>query len=455
MDYKTIDKKLTKNIWNLAYPSMISFLLETLYDLVDMIWIGKISKTALAGVTIFTTVFWLFTFFNELIGASSVSLISQYHGKKDYDRTRIVSEQTISFKMIMGVFSGLLLFIFLKPILGLYSKNPYTIKYAMDYGYLRIFFIPLMFASYSINTIFRCHGDSKTPMRIMTIATIFNIILDPILMFEKVPFIGIKGFNLGVFGAALATVLSTILTLIIGGYFLYSNKNNIKVSLKGLLKMNRDIDKKLLTIGFPSAVENFTRSLFLAVLMKFIAHYGDAEITVIGIISKLMMFAFMPLEGFMMGGSVVVGHLIGEKNIDYAKRAADISARLNAYIMSVFTFLFIIFSKQAFMLFSHDQNILNIGVSIAPYVSISLPLEAYSLGKSVAFMGSGYTKPLLIATLVPQWLIQLPFAAFVTYGLNLPFKFITFSYPLYDLTFLIIILYFYKKDTWKTNKVTY
>ena len=77
------------------------------------------------------------------------------------------------------------------------------------------------------------------------------------------------------------------------------------------------------------------------------------------------------------------------------------------------------------------------------------------MGKSVAFMGSGYTKPLLIATLVPQWLIQLPFAAFVTYGLNLPFKFITFSYPLYDLTFLIIILYFYKKDTWKTNKVTY
>ena len=455
MDYKKIDKKLTKNIWNLAYPSMISFLLETLYDLVDMIWIGKISKTALAGVTIFTTVFWLFTFFNELIGASSVSLISQYHGKKDYDRTRIVSEQTISFKMIMGILSGFLLFIFLKPILGLYSKNSDTIKCAMDYGYLRIFFIPFMFASYSINTIFRCHGDSKTPMQIMTIATIFNIILDPILMFEKVPFSGIQGFNLGVFGAALATVLSTILTVIIGGYFLYSNKNNIKVSLKGLLKMNRDIDKKLLTIGFPSAVENFTRSLFLAVLMKFIAHYGDAEITVIGIISKLMMFAFMPLEGFMMGGSVVVGHLIGEKNIDYAKRATDISARLNAYIMSVFTFLFIIFSKQAFMLFSHDQNILNIGVSIAPYVSISLPLEAYSLGKSVAFMGSGYTKPLLIATLVPQWLIQLPFAAFVTYGLNLPFKFITFSYPLYDLTFLIIILYFYKKDTWKTNKVTY
>ena len=220
MDYKKIDKKLTKNIWNLAYPSMISFLLETLYDLVDMIWIGKISKTALAGVTIFTTVFWLFTFFNELIGASSVSLISQYHGKKDYDRTRIVSEQTISFKIIMGILSGFLLFIFLKPILGLYSKNPDTIKCAMDYGYLRIFFIPFMFASYSINTIFRCHGDSKTPMQIMTIATIFNIILDPILMFEKVPFIGIKGFNLGVFGAALATVLSTILTVIIGGYFL-------------------------------------------------------------------------------------------------------------------------------------------------------------------------------------------------------------------------------------------
>lgn len=445
---------IRNRIWQLSYPAMVSMLLQTVYDLVDMAWVGQISKQAIAAVTIFSTIFWLFLFFNELIGASSVSMISQNYGKGDKEMTRLVSEQTMSFKVFMGFISGVLMYFTINPLLNFYLKNPSTVKLAMDYGYIRIFFLPAMYASYSVNTIFRCQGDPKTPMKIMIFSTILNIILDPILMFETIPFTNIPGFNMGVKGAGAATVISVMFSLIYGLSILLSGKNEIYVSLKGLFKLNWNIDLDLLKIGLPNALKQFAGGLFMAIMVKFVSHYGDSVITAVGIIAKLQTFIYMPVNGLMMGGSIVVGHFLGRREIENAETSASIASRINFLTMAFFSILFAIFPQYLFSIFNKDPEIIQMGKELVPIVTLTIPLTGYAFGQSIVFMGSGYTKPYLVGSLVSQWLLQLPFVAICVYVLKLSYRSIAFSFPLADIVYFVIILIFFKSGKWKTMDVT-
>lgn len=130
IDSKT--KQLSKSLWNLSYPTMISSAIQSAYDIFDMIWVGQISSQAQAGVTIFTTIYTLFTVLNEIAGSSSISLITQSYGRGDKERTQKIAEQTISFKIVLAILSGLLLLIFLKPLFNLYTKDPLVKQAAMD-----------------------------------------------------------------------------------------------------------------------------------------------------------------------------------------------------------------------------------------------------------------------------------------------------------------------------------
>ncbi|MFN3283186.1 MAG: MATE family efflux transporter, partial [Pseudothermotoga sp.] len=114
---------LTKNLFYMALPTMGGFALQTLYDIVDMFWIGRISSKAIAGVTIFSTVFWLVEVLNEIIGMSSTSLISQNYGAKDYERTNRIIEQTIVFKIFVAVVASAIMVVFLKPLMSFFSKD--------------------------------------------------------------------------------------------------------------------------------------------------------------------------------------------------------------------------------------------------------------------------------------------------------------------------------------------
>lgn len=232
-------KKISKNLWKLAYPTMISAGLQNFYDIVDMVWVGQISKTALSGVTLFSSIYLLFTILNEVAGASSVSMISQNYGRGDMEKTQRIAEQTISFKVVLAVISGSLLALFLKPILWFFLPDQEVLNSALEYGWLRIFFIPVMFSSYSVNTIFRCTGDAKTPLHIMIISTIINLVLDPVFMFDIIPGTNIPGLGMGVFGAALATVTARTISFLYGFLILLSGRRKVKISFRGLLDLTK------------------------------------------------------------------------------------------------------------------------------------------------------------------------------------------------------------------------
>jgi putative MATE family efflux protein len=444
---------LRKNLLKMSIPTMLGFALQAVYDMVDMIWVGRISASAVAGVTIFSTVFWLVTVLNEIIGSSSISLITQAYGKKDTERTRKVVEQTLTFKALVAIVSALIISVILEPLLSFFTTDEIVLKAALDYGYIRMFFLPIMFSSYSVNTALRCLGDAKTPMKIMIASSIVNIVLDPVFMFEKIPGTNILGFNMGVFGAALATVISTVVAFSIGFYILLKGNDTLKINFKGLFKLDWGIDKKLLTIGLPSGIEVLMRNLSGVFVLKFVSMYGTDTIAAVGIGTRLFSFAFMPIMGIVMGASTIVGQSLGADDVDRAKDTARLAALVNVIMMGILSILSILFPAQIMKIFINDPNVIAIGIPMIRLLVPSLILAGWAMGLGSVFTGSGHNTPFLLSSMISRWVVQMPMLYITTRLLHLPVIYAWLSFFVAEVAELIIVLIHYNKGIWKTKRV--
>jgi len=444
---------ILKNLLVMSVPTMIGFSAQMIYDIVDIFWIGRISGEAIAGVTIFTTLFWIVDILNSIIGQSSISLISQSYGKRDLEGSSRAIEQTITFKFIVALISALLVAAFLKPSLGLFTTDPKVVASALDYGYIRLFFLPMMFSSYSVNTALRCIGDAKSPMYIMMVASVINIVLDPIMMFDKVPGTGIPGFGLGVFGAAVATVIAQTASFLFGFYILFSGREGVKPKLSKLFRLDRNIDKKLLTIGLPTGLEGFFRNLAAVVVLKFVAFYGTTAVAAVGVTGRLFGLAFMPLVGLSMGGSAMVGQNLGVDNVDRARSTAKTAALIGFFFMFAFALIAFFAGELVISMFNSDPEIISYGASFLKYGALGISVLAYGFGLSAVFGGSGYNFPFVVGSVVSRWMIQVPILIIAVTVMKASTVWVWLSYVFSDIAEAAIMILYYLRGKWEKRRV--
>jgi len=444
---------IAKHIVSMSVPSMFGLMSQSLYDIVDMIWIGRISVKAVAAVTIFVSIFWLFEVLNEIIGMSSVSLISQSYGAGNNERARRASEQTILFKFAIAVFAAVLMLLLVKPIMNFYSPDQQVRSLGMDYGKIRIYFLPLFFSSYSVNTIFRCSGDARTPMVLLVITSLLNIILDPIFMFDTIPIIGLPGFGMGVKGAAVATVISVSTAFFIGFFLLMSGKAHIKLTWRGLVTFDRELDWKLITIGLPSGAEMFLRNMANSLFLKLIVVYGTAAIAVVGVGSRILGFLFMPILGLLMGSGTITGQNLGAGKIDRAAKTAWYSAWIGIGVVGLLVAVILIFPGQIINLFISDSEFYLEGITMLRLTTPSLIIAAFGLGFATVFSGSGLNLPFLYSCLIARWLIMLPYAWVVVVLLKLPITYVWMSFIIAEIFEAGYMFISFKKGKWKLKRV--
>lgn len=445
---------LISNLLYMSIPTMTGFALQALYDVVDMMWIGRISASAVAGVAVFSAIFWLVEVLNEIIGASSISLISQNYGAKNYTRTARVIEQTMTFKSLMAIIASVFLLLFLKPLMMLFSNDSAVLGAGLDYGYWRTFFLPIFFSSYTNYTALRNVGDSKTPMIIMGVSALLNIFLDPIFMFDKVPLLNVPGLGMGVGGAAIATVISTCVAFIWGFLLLTKGVGNVKISIKGLLKLDKQIDVKLLTIGFPSGIEMLMRNLSHTVLLKFISRYGTTALAAFGIVGRLFGLAFIPLVGFSMGTSAIVGQNIGAENIKRAEKTVLFAVLFGMLFVSVFVVVSNVFPERVVSLFVQEKDVITVGAQAIVIGSWSVVIASAAMSLMSAFFGAGYTFPAFVSSIIGRWCVQVPYVIIAVTFLELSIDYIWYSFIFAELAEACYSLYVFRKGKWKTIRVS-
>ncbi len=442
-----------KNLFAMSIPTALGFLGQTVYDVVDMIWLGRISSNAVAGVTVFATVFWSVEVLNEIIGISSVSLISQSYGAKNTVRTNRVIEQTLTFKALIALVAMAFLLIFLNPLLSFLTQDAQVLKDALDYGFIRIFFLPIMFSSYTVNTALRCVGDAKSPMFIMLFAALLNIFLDPVFIFEKIPGTVIPGLNLGVFGAALATAVSTSVAFAVGFYLLFSGKRGIKITLKGLLKLDWSIDYKLMTIGLPTGFELLTRNISWYITMKIIAMFGTAAVATIGIGSRFTGLLIMPLIGLHIGSNTIVGQNLGTNQIERARETVKATTIVGVLIMAAAGVFAILFPDLIMGMFIGDRAVIDLGRNMIRVIGPGTVFLAAFYGFSSAFGGAGYMKPFITSSVISRWCFLVPVLLLLTQVFKSPIEAVWAVMVLTDAVAATVMMIGFKQGKWETKRV--
>lgn len=226
-------------------------------------------------------------------------------------------------------------------------------------SYLTIIFagLPFMFSFFIFSALLRGYGDTKTPMKMVVFSAILNIILDPLLIFG-VGFIP----NLGVRGAAIATVFSRAVAGVIGIYILFTGKKGLVLSLDSLKPDFKEI-KKILILGLPSAGEQSIVALGMTLLMSIVSQFGTIAVAAYGIGSRILSVVMLPTRGFATATTTMVGQNLGAEQSDRAEKSAWVSTGIILFLLTLLAFLFNLFPKAVISIFNSNPEVIKIGTS--------------------------------------------------------------------------------------------
>lgn len=426
---------VSKLLVKLSVPAMIGMFVMALYNVVDTIFIARsVGTVGVAAVSISFPVQLILTAIAGALGIGGASVISRRLGADDTDGANRVFGNVLSMVFLLSVIGVILGISFLEPILYLFGSSETILPYAKDY--LGIILFGTIFFSFAIsmNNIIRSEGNAKTAMLTMIISAGLNIILTPIFIF---------GLNMGIKGAAIATVLSQATTVIYLVFYFRSGRSSLAFTIS-YLRPRLALIKEIVAIGSSAAARQVSGSImFIIANHMLITFGGDLGVAVFGIAHKVLMFTLMPMFGIVQGMLPIVGYNYGAQLHNRVSESIKLAFK-GATLMSCIIFIFImLFSKPIFQLFTPDPQAIEMGIS-ALRINFAL---AFTIGISMVtggvFQALGKAKAALILSMSRQVLFMIP--ALLTLPLFFGVTGVWLAFPVADLLSLFLAIWYIKK----------
>lgn len=373
--------------------------------LIDTMMVGTLGPQSLAAVGMGRTVLMAVLIFILAVSTGSQVLVARYTGAGDEEGVTRVVDQSLVLAVVMSLVLmavGLLFSPFLLRVLGAESE-----VIALGIPYMRIIFLGLIFMllNFVINSILQGAGDTRTPLKIMLLINILNIMFNYFLIF------GIGFFpQLGIQGAAWATVISRIVGASIGMWVLKSGRFAARTDIFSRFELNRELMYKVLRIGFPAGLQGLVRAGTGMLTLWFVANTAHATYAVAAFTIGLQVesISFMPGLAFGTGAATLVSQNMGAEKIERAKKSGLAAAAIAALIMSVAGFSFYVFARQIIGMFTENAAVLDVGAQYLRIMLYSQPFLALAMVFSGALRGGGDTKTPLVYSMVHSWLVRIP-----------------------------------------------
>ena len=398
-----------KSLWALAIPMMFGMMVQTIYSLVDMIFVGMVGSNSLTALAFNLPILFFGMGLVFGLGSGVTAVIAQYIGSNDLEKANNSAQQSIYMGLIIGFILTFVGLVFGKEILK-FLGTPLNIL-PLAWNYFKIIVSAYVFIVMSIffRSIFSGEGDMKTPMIVGGFGTILNIILDPIFIFY---------FNMGVEGAALATVVSQIFVSLIFTYLLLIKKYSfIKISLS-LYKFSFKILLKIIKIGLPASFSMIIMSVGGASFNRILVEFSSDAVAAFQIGIRLDHVFLIPAISISTSVVTLVGMFYGAKKFNLVKQITFYAIRSTILIGIIIGFLFVIFSDNIVSVFSDNINIQKISSQYLRYFVFGYPFVAISMISGRAMQGLGKGIPMLILTLLRVLVISLAFSFFFVFFLN-------------------------------------
>lgn len=438
-----LEGPILKGLLLLSWPIIASTILEAAYNLIDTFWLGKVSDTALAAPSVTWSVIFLFMSIGMGVGIAGTALVSQYKGSKQEKMVSISAGQVTFLMIILALAIGIIGFFATDLIID--AINPPDEVKGPAGQYLSIIFLglPFMFGFFVFNQLMQGWGDTITPLKITAVSIGINLILDPMLIF------GVGAFpELGVEGAAIATVMARAMSCTIGFILLFAGKTGITVKIEHI-KPRLDWIKRIIKVGLPASVSRAGPAMGFVVLVSVVASFGTAAIDSYGIGVRIISIALHPVMGISMGTAAMVGQNLGAGNKERAEKVVRTSAGISFIIMAICGTVLALFSNQVVRAFIDDQEIMDLSRDMFFIIALSLPFFGMFLAIEGAFRGSGHTIPPMVLGVARLWVFRVPLAYYLAVNLNWGPNGIWWALSLSNIISLIILFLWFQRGTWK------
>lgn len=367
-----------------ALPGIIAMTASSLYNMVDSIFIGHgVGAMALSGLTVAKPFMDICAAFGTLVGVGASSLVAIKLGEKDYRSANDVLANVILLNVLLGALVMAVGLYWLDPILYAFGASDVTIAYAREYMEIILWGNILTHIYYGLNSMLRSIGHPKIAMYATIVAVVTNIILDPIFIFV---------LDMGVRGAALATMISQLVSVMIE-LVIFLNPKEVIYFHRGIWRLKRDITMRALGIGTAPFLMHMASCFVVIVLNNQLKRYGgDMAIATFGITNRFMFFFAMVVMGLNQGMQPIVGYNYGAKLFDRMIRALKLTAMCATCVMGVLWLFGLIWPEGFIRLFTHDE--LLIAQSIAParvmlctMVMVGFPMVVGNFYTSIGMSG--------------------------------------------------------------------
>lgn len=400
-----LDESVSKTIYIVAAPTMLHMLLETSYHLIDAFWLGMLGANALAAVASASFLLWMVFSICIIVETGVNSLIARYYGSDSKELLQRTAYHGMKYGALIAFCVAFIMLLFQRRIFEMMGLEEIVIANAISFFTPILCGLPLFNVVIAGFAVFRGTGDTKTPLKVLFISLIINTVLAPLLIFGPGVFP-----ELGISGAAIATVISQIIALFINIYILKEKKILIKTDNKIL---DPEIVRKITKIGFPVAINGVVFCIVYLFLTKIISEFGTAPVAAIGIGHRIESLAYCISVGFSIAATTLVGQSLGA---NMPERAKEIAWKMNFYaggFILIFCLFILIFNNLIAGIFTSDSQVLTYTSAYLKVIAFIEVFMAFEIVMEGVFSGYGNTLPMTIVGL-PANIMRIPLAYYLS-----------------------------------------
>ena len=430
-----------KGLWRLAWPIVLTNLLQTVYNLTDAYFLGKLGKVEFSAPTVTFPIIFIILSLATGFSQAATSMIAQYIGMKNKGMAEKSAAQVILTLLMISLIVTVLGMFFAAPVLKLINVPDELFDKA--YGYLRImiFAIPVIFFGELFSSIFRGWGNSIVTLKVMFFTVGLNIALDPIFIFV---------FGLGVEGAAYATLISRSVTVVYFLYVLIGNKVGFTVHPKDFKPDFRMI-RKIFAIGLPGSIGQSVTAVGFTFIMGVVTGFGAAVISIYGIGQRVLSMVTMFAVGMSLATATMTGQFVGADKPEKAEETVRKSSVITFLIVLFISILLFFFGQYVTRFFINDQEVIDLGYHFFRLVAFSLPFFATMAIFQGALRGTGHTTLATTADMLRLWAVRVPLVIWLSNAFG--FNGIFYAMIISNISAMIIAYCFLRIGNWKERVV--
>jgi len=438
---------IRKAIFMLSIPMILEMMMESIFAIVDIAYVSRVSVNAVATIGLTESVITLVYAIAIGLSMAATAVVARRVGEKDLKGARQAAMQAILLGIAVALSIGVIGFLYSKEILALMGGQPDLI--AEGYGYTQLLIggnitIVLLFL---INAIFRGAGDASVAMWTLVLSNGLNIILDPIFIFGWGP---VPEF--GVMGAAIATNIGRGTAVIFQLGILFFGWSRIKLTVNDIV-LRISVMLNLIKVSLGGIAQFLIGTSSWVFLMRLMSEFGSEVLAGYTIAIRVMMFTFMPAWGMSNAAATLVGQNLGAKQPERAEKSVWITGKFNAIFMFAVSLIYLFFATEIIGLFTDTTSVVTNGALCLQVVAAGYLFYAYGMVVSQAFNGAGDTRTPTKINFIAFWIFQLPFAYLAAMTFELGALGVFLAITLAEVMLSVIAIIWFRKGHWKKVQV--